>query len=636
MKFFFNLIIIETTILILFVLNRFVFNNNDTHGDDPYNPLFLYSDNHKRIKLTEANDEKLMLNKFDCTSKTLVECNMTNDLACIGCNQILAACIHFETNTTLYDPNNKEIAEIPKNRSKQNGYCLRLTADKHSERKCTQKNGGKWILTKTNNNDNNNSDQYSYTCHCTSPHLFTKSSMYGDCDVFVGCTNSTILNKNSWSSFSEIECKCNDGYHIEEDSGIISLLSKRMASRQHITCIRDNIFHSKFPQHNDATIDPMYIEPTYSGYRNGIFLPNPCKFDAITGEYIGDNGEIHMHNYIAHCRAKSENGYTTVIFEDDYLINNGGKYANAVVRVASKSPLEINTIVYETSTRRRQKDGGTLYPPFVGHRYAITDLLIKLPYLDWDSTNMGGSGLTYKFAAQIPIDRHNKAKIIVYQAEIPEQVQMILGSVMSFVPVFVTYEWLGKEKRFLGTIPTININYMCGRLHASQISYEHAWDEREFNTRMSIGPIGNHDIHDTKTWRRYMYMPLVCSVKDENFDDILYVETYSKHFTGIIETCIHEDNKKNSYQIYTKPISPGSTALITKYRFQFDKNWKDLPESFAGITVFDRAFPIPSATNTLYGVNSHGNDCDGHTMPPAKYAHYTCSDDEFKWRTDYQ
>lgn len=624
MKLFFNLIIIQTTVFILFVLNEFVFNNNDSHGDDPYDPLFLYSDNNKRIKLTKTDNEKWMVNKFDCTSKALVECDMTNDLACIGCNQILAKCIHFETDTTLYDPNDKEIAKIPKNRNNENGYCLRLTADKHSQRKCTQKNGGKWILTKTVIDGDS---QYSYTCHCTSPHLFTKTSMYSDCDGFVGCTNGTILNE-TWSSFSEIECKCNVGYHIEDDSGVnFPLLSTPM--QQRMTCVRDNIFQSEFPH----AIDKMYIEPTYPGYEKDIFLPDPCKFDAITGEYIGDNGAIYMHNNIAHCRAKSENGYTTVIFEDDYLINNGGKYANAVVRIASNSPFD-DAIVYETHTRRRQKDGGSLYPPFVGHRYRIADLLIDLPYLDLDSTNMGGSGPTYKFAAQIPIKRHIEAKITVYQAEIPEETEIILGNVMTFAPVFVTHKYRGEDKQFLGSLPFLNVDSKCNHAYAIHVVYYVRWIPQRFGTSMSIGPIGNHDIYDVKTWRKYLYMPLVCSRKDENFQDKLYIETYSKHFTGIIET--HRDqSQNNSNRHYTRPISPGSMALIIKYRFQYDKNWKDLPKDFVGITAYNKPFPMPSATNKLYGVNSHGIDCDGLTMPPAKYSHYICNEDQLTWRTDY-
>lgn len=114
----------------------------------------------------------------------------------------------------------------------------------------------------------------------------------------------------------------------------------------------------------------------------------------------------------------------------------------------------------------------------------------------------------------------------------------------------------------------------------------------------------------------------------------LYIQPYSKQFTGIIESK-EAKNPVNYHNRYnTVPISPGSKDLIIRYRFQFDEKWNDLPEKFE-LVVSDFPFEMPSATNTMYGLNSHGIDCDGHTMPPAEYSHYTCDYDQLRWRTDY-
>lgn len=653
------------------------------------NKLVLFPDNGQRIKLnlnTEIWDTIHSRERIECTGKSLKPCQVNRDFQCFNCKQVLASCVHFEKDTTVMESDgkdfNKKAFVIPKNKSANDGYCLRLT-DKRA-RKCTQKYGGMWILAQDSDpyvkeygrdEKSSYSHHYAYVCLCTRPNVFSRSSFYGDCDNFMGCqevdlrpgmlnpTMKKVLGhkesglhriKNAdWTHINSIVCNCKSSYVSQH------IFDKATSPPQ---CVRKSIFKD-FNIFSFHALETKYISVDYlkGRARAGLVkLPNPCAYDAITGEAIpvSKNPGIRLsESGVAYCHPGAD-GYAVVTFNSDYLANNDGKYPNAVIRV-SLSPALPGTLFEVATVRRHGNKNDSFYPPFVGHRYMVNNFLVKLPYLDKDSNNMGGWGKqSYKFAASVKREYIGRAKIYVYSPELPEDVVAklyMVGDMVQFVPVLKN-KLDTDYNDFFGTIgfqnvPMFNTSTMVHFMRLHDVGFgPHVFPQ--FDTP-------SQDLDGESEWKRvnsydekakkHYHMPPIYRV-----GKTVKLSWRTDTFTGIILTVNDEHNV-----LKTKNISPGDKILRNMYREQIipfsggDEDntgekfpWSSRPIGYREIgdkrETVDKIIVDPIseslilARNDAYaGENSFGWDCDGVSMVKPSLGRYICTPEKFVWPTKY-
>lgn len=667
--------------------------NTQTH-------LVRFSDNKKRINLrlsTKEWDEIHSRERAECTTKTLKPCTVGKNFQCFNCNEVLASCVHFDKDTPVYENAQSDLAYaaqkqiggggggdgrmtiIPKNDAPDQGYCLRFT-DKRG-RLCSEKNGGEWIFVCDNNNTNGNDNvqkSYSYVCMCTAPNVFSRSTYYGDCDNFRGCRHvdkrvGISLHNNAskemnddddggeqrirpknWTHVSEISgCKCASGYRSVKVDGHL----------RPPQCVRSTIFEDFSTLYFHA-LDPKYINPDYLGGRavNGhVKLPNPCSYDAITGELIplAQSSPIRLSKSgAAYCHPTSY-GYAVVTFNSDYLINNDGKYPNAVVKVANTMALP--GILFEVATARRDKKN--IYPPFVGHRYLVKDFLFKLPYLDVHSLNMNGFGeKSFQFAATVPAMYRDQAKIYVYAPELPADVAdelYVIGDMVHFL-IVLKNRWEHNWSKFYGVLGFQNVPLFDA---PNRVPYLLLHDVGfGANTFPQFATTITDNRGSDETWSgvydnperslEHFRMPPIYVKNDK-----IQLSWRTDTFTGVVLTTAN----KNNSTLITKNISPGDKVAYNKYHEQIPEfvtndctaahKWTRLPVckgkklltphgdplQFVGNVdpIFLSHSPTLAKDHAYAGEHSYGFDCKGVSMVSEFLGRYNCDPKKFSWRSVY-
>lgn len=550
----------------------------------------LFTDNGNRVKLDINVEEWKKISgrdRVECSEKRPVTCNISSSaFDCFHCNEILASCIHFDNDEVLYSDDGVEVGIIPKNSSKTEGYCLRMNGKER--RTCSSVRGGKWIVAK------NDENRFAYVCYCSTPSIFDNTSFFSDCTEFKGCSNGTI--KPGWHSLSDIECDCNQGYSFERE-GI------------HPICKRKNHFYTSSDK--SIQLKREHIDPNYRGAN--LNLPNPCLIDARTGKLAVDAGKLTMLNGIAFCEAISEL-FTTVAFEDDYLIGNGGKYANAIVSVSSEAPL--HGTIYETRTKKRD---GSLYPIFEGRRYRLDNFLFKLPYTDSSSANLGGGGPYFPFAASI--SRRWEASIYVYKALSPIEPTFIVGVHNSFIPTFV-HHLESKNRHYTGNVAfkrvplqpcgTQNIIYLWKGILKERYPY---FGISGYSEHFGVDPE-----KDTKLLRGYVAHPFCTR------NNVTEINEYTATFTGIFLNTV-QDN-----ELHTAVICPGE-YITTLYRMVFDEAWARWKNTNRFLGMIDK-HPEMSVDADNAGLVNDGYDCSGISNPN-EFTKYECTKAAFKWSSQY-
>lgn len=554
----------------------------------------LFIDNGNRMKLSVGLDEweKIRNRELeDCTDQNLVTCRIDKAFVdCFHCNQALASCVHFSNDVILHNNLNEEIGKVPKNENENEGYCLRLAGT--DARKCTERNGGKWLLSKLRDG------HYAYVCHCTTPTVFDRTSPYSDCTDFRGCMNGK-LNEN-WSSLDNMTCDCNDGYSPSKNGPMP-------------ICERNNIF--KDSDSMGIALPKDMVDPKYRGRE--FTLPNPCLIDARTGNLAMSGGKLEYDASlkVAYCVSMSPS-YATIAFDDDYLYGNGGRYANAIYSVSTVVD-ETMDKMYETHTKRKD---GSLYPTFVGYAHKLENFIPKLPYLDDSSRNMGGNGAQYEYAAFI--DYRENAKVYVYNAEIPSPTEMPIGNFISYLPT-LTYAFNSDYPDYNGNLPFVDIKFRSCKQHIIVKLGLSGYDKYP---QVSAGGIeslnGRDETTNSELLSRYIAAPF-CK------KDIYSKDTpnpYTKTFTGIYS------NRFIKGKVYTSPVSTGN-YLTTLYRKQFDENWVDWkPTAFGYISTY---CPTLAWHDENAGRLNDQYDCNGVSMPTKTYTPYDCTHDTFSWHKRY-
>lgn len=530
-------------LIIVLILYFFILTQND--ADE------LYTDNGNRVK-TYLNNSNLPCLEF-------TRCKV--DEGCVHCN---GKCIHFDEDTMVYDG-----SILEKNIDENDGYCMFDLIDDRHNKKCTNKNGGKWLLTKTG------ADKYYFKCHCTSP-LFD-NGVDGDCSLFKGCIGGKLLPGNDFI------CECPEGMIHKEVNGTP-------------TCQKMNYF--KIKGKSDVDLDSKFLMEKYIGYN----VPNPCIYDFLNKQYVPHAGEIVIENEIAFCKVKDPQ-YTTVLFEDDYLLNNGGKYANGIVRISTSLPE--TGFMYETQTKNERGES----TPLIGKRFKSNSIIPKLPYLDPNSGNLGGTGQYFNFAAQI--SNFSYSYIYVYFAPEPtlRTISDSKSAFISYIPTFLGGVEI-TNRYYSGTIPVITPPISCGSFEILSTLQQVFGKYSEFNKNNAVEHVGKENQTSDRLVKTYT-MPNFCLNSGKLMENI-----YTKTFTGVY----YDDLTMISN------ISPGG-YLVRLLRSSIP-NWKDFN---AKDFRFHTKIPTIAKGSIGAGLVVDGFDCEENANAEKKYARYNCSDKKLTW-----
>lgn len=595
--------IIGTVVLMLFLNKMFIENKqkSSTHN------LVLFKDNGNRIRLANANSTKKEIDaivnntttKVSCNLKTLVKCNTSTGFECFECDEPLAKCIHFEQDEDIYNEDNKSvIGQIKANTAANEGYCLRLEGK--DKRTCTPKNGGRWIIVERN-------DKYTYVCMCTNPEIFSRTTLHGDCTHFNFCRNGKIANIDKWKSFDDIVCDCDENY-------------RQIIRNNRSECIRKNIFQRNDTRLPFQKLDRKYIDDSYIG--KDLNLPNPCTFNPSTRtDYAPGIAKIQMSSNIAYCVALSPL-HTTVLYEDDYLRNNRGRYANGVVEISRAPP--ISDTIYEPYTKKRNSND--MYDHvFSGRRYLHEDVTLELPALDTGSQNLGGPGRLYPYSETFDPKYRTDAYVYVWNAPDPSPQNINYGNTITYVPTY-TFTFNSNYRSYYGTIPSVNVPILpCDSYHI--ISLGKGFRKWPYLNNPLV-PSEYMPIDDKAPRTNDYTMPMICKKNNKQI-----VQIYSKTFTGLFLTYTY------SNKVYSKPISPGK-ILVDKYRFNLDADWKSFDDhKNQRIYITNEPFTLASHFNDRhqFGENSYTFDCgEGYAMPGVDIARYKCGGaDGEKWLNSF-
>lgn len=510
----------------------------------------LFSDNGRRVA-----PFKVINNDAPCHDYE--KCNLNT-----GCISCVGTCAHFDEDVVTDDGR-----ELARNNPGE-GYCMRNFIDDRGSRGCNNKHGGKWVLTRDESNS------FYFKCYCTTPTIFDNGPD-GDCSLFKGCISGALIDNDG--PLNDLHCTCPDDMMEKIVNGLP-------------TCVKKNYYQTRPSGDND--IDKKYVAPEYRKFN----LPNPCMFDAFRKYYVPGAGQAVLVDGVAMCKVLDPK-YTTVLFEDDYLLNNGGKYANGIARVSDADPDD--GIMYESRPVAR-----------VGKRYNSKDIIIPLPYLHENSGNRGGTGRFYNFASKI--QNYNRSKIYVYAAPEPkiETVNMTRSSFVTYIPTYLS-GFEVTNKTYSGTIPvltaptTCNAQPMLGPLQ--QVFGKYPEFDKDRGWYVGKEPWNSSRLIAT-------YAPPSFCISEKGLTERINTRV----FTGIY----YDDGE------FIHNVSPG--VYLANLLRQLIK-WKiyDI-EEYRSITIVPHVLTGSKGA----GLTADGFDCDEVANPSQKHTRYKCTDGDIMWNSD--
>lgn len=600
--------------------------NNYIYGNSA--PLNKFTDG--TLNCTTDNDGKLIECEIDPNSE------LGFNSKCLQCKQISARCINIKE--PIYSSVDSNEIVIQPNSSPSMGYCLPSDIISSS---CTRKNGGKWILTSQNDDVNDEYIVYRFECFCSTPQFFQNNIFDGNnCTTYVGCRNGYLANKDTWRSYEDMRCTC-PSLVYEERRGDIN---------EPPTCIPLNIYRRKYLD-NDTPfeiLEQQYINPNYLKLftSNVLNIPNPCTFDITTKTFIKNIGRVTFDKSrkIAYCESINSN-YKTVVINDDYLIGNSGKYANALfrIRINDVTKLDSNKKVIKTETNDDSDDNyndydvgimyevyrkGTSRENIAGIRIPYSNFPLRLPYLENESYNMGNAyGRKYNLYPIIPKERQKYAMIYIFDANIPQyKIDVILGNGIQYIPSFMSTSFDSYKRVYNGAIPCVNVTeipkYYNRRAFRIMYPIPPAIQYKEkLGTTGIMGSLYNVDTTSDNLTSGYGF----------HFAYKGRVEPYTSLFTGTLFTFSMKNN------IYTRPVSCGDLVLTTKYRRNYDKNWRNQPkEPIIGIsneTPFQ--FAITGRDGPMFTRNSYDIERNEIGVTSKKISRYDVSESKIKFNSFY-
>ena len=232
-------------------------------------------------------------NPYKCTGSELRKCKLSDPTSCIGCQNLIATCTHFDRDMDYIDSDGKKY-RIKANTSSDIGYCLVI---QNPLQKCNPFHGN-LVLIQLNSND---TDTMLY-CDCTHPGFIGKLDFNGSCqDIFI-CDGKV---KNLYTSFDKLECICDIGFESNNAQGtpVCQLITVEKYTEY------DNMFFDK--EHVNSSKFNNIISTNFRGKH----LINPCKYCLLTGKYIGNGKMVPTEDGGWQCALKSQ-----LPLQDDYIL----------------------------------------------------------------------------------------------------------------------------------------------------------------------------------------------------------------------------------------------------------------------------------------------------------------------------
>lgn len=252
---------------------------------------------------------------------------------------------------------------------------------------CTAERGGQWVITY-----NPVTSAYNLVCRCTRPDVFISSEIDGgDCNNVTACKNPIAGTE---TSISALLCECDYFQTFEPYSD---------AKGRGPTCLNSDFFtspHDPIQFDKSPVLDRDLVNSEYLvQFPEGRSFPDPCAVDYMQGDLILNVAKAvrDERTNIVQCKlidpVNSEGQYALVIASTDYLDQNNGSAANALVKVAYSNGafiqlgFEIDTPSANSLSRRKREDESkpepeseakTSFPPIVFHQIPLLNVFERL------------------------------------------------------------------------------------------------------------------------------------------------------------------------------------------------------------------------------------------------------------------
>lgn len=218
-------------------------------------------------------------NPYACTAEDLRKCDTNNMLSCVGCQNLLSTCVHFEDDTLMYPlDENDEISEdpvlIPKNDSADEGYCLIVKTVGES---CSVH--GQLVLIQISPD----ASETALICMCTEPGLIGNDTIDGN------CTSLRICNGNVddiTKPIASLNCECPENFYSTRlEDGTPTCAAKTLLNstaadvNSHVENLSNDNIRLAEIRHFNGNISQNLASGITS-------LPDPCATCPITGRSL--------------------------------------------------------------------------------------------------------------------------------------------------------------------------------------------------------------------------------------------------------------------------------------------------------------------------------------------------------------
>jgi len=205
-----------------------------------------------------------------CSGYDLKPCRLNDATSCIGCQNLISSCVHFDNDTEYIDYDGQK-SIIPKNEDSNDGYCLSVV---YTEDFCNLYHGDMALV-----QIEPASTDTMLICNCRNPGLIGNTSIKGACDtVFICDGKIDDINK----PLSEINCKCPKSSINERLNDIPNC---RIRNIYEANDILDDILIK--PDRNLLLPnDAEFFDPNIYQNIGASHLINPCISCPVTGKRI--------------------------------------------------------------------------------------------------------------------------------------------------------------------------------------------------------------------------------------------------------------------------------------------------------------------------------------------------------------